>query len=270
MPTACPALPRASVFAGCARSILLALSLAIAGCAPGADADARLGNTARRDVAPGQAGVNIRLARASRIAGDLASSVQIYRGLAEDRSAAPEVLVEAADCLVEAGLHDEAIEIYGRVGGTARPEALRGLVRAHMALGETAPALKAADAALALTPRDARVLVNRGAVLDALQRHPEAQASYRAALEIAPHSVAARNNLALSLALVGQYDEAIGLMGPLARTATATPKIRENLALIYGLSGDTERAASTSRVDLDEIRTAENLAFFARLRGSAP
>jgi Flp pilus assembly protein TadD len=126
--------------------------------------------------------------------------------------------------------------------------------------------LRSADQALALAPRDSRVLVNRGAVLDTLNRHVEAQEAYRAALQITPRSVAARNNLALSLALTGQYDQAVAMIEPLARATSASPKIRENLALILGLSGDTDRATAVSRIDLDETAIASNMSFFARVR----
>lgn len=254
------------------RLALLAVLLAASGCGNGADQEAGGGGSAQRGLSSlGQADVNLRLARAARTAGDAASAVQLFRGLAADRAATPQLLVEAGDCLGEVGLFDEAIEAYGRVrSGPARLDALRGEVRAHMALGEAELALPFADEALGLAPRDARVLVNRGAVLDALQRHAEAQAAYRSALEISPRSVAARNNLALSLALGGQYEEAVGIMTPLARSASATPKIRENLALIFGLSGDSERAAAASRIDLDDVHTAENLQFYARVRESRP
>jgi Flp pilus assembly protein TadD len=139
-----------------------------------------------------------------------------------------------------------------------------------MALGEATIALTYADKALKLAPGDTRVLVDRGATLDALQRHAEAQASYRAALAIAPRNVPARNDLALSLALTGQFSEAIRLIAPLARSSTATPKIRENLALILGLSGDDASAAKVSRMDLDAVSTADNLTFFDQARTAKP
>jgi Flp pilus assembly protein TadD len=254
------------------RSVLLAFSLAVAGCATGLDQDAAGGQLARPVLSSsGQADVNLRLARATRAAGDFTSAVQLFRDLVTDRSATPQLLLEAGDCMVEAGFFDEAIVTYSRVqDGSARPDALRGVVRAQMALGPPAAALPFADEALALSPQDARALVNRGAVLDALQRHAEAQAAYRSALEINPRSVAARNNLALSLALTGQYQEAIGIMSPLARSASATPKVRENMALIFGLSGNTAQAAAASRSDLDEGQTAQNLEFYARVRETVP
>jgi Flp pilus assembly protein TadD len=89
-------------------------------------------------------------------------------------------------------------------------------------------------------------------------------------LRAAPRHVAARNNLALSLALTAQYDQAIAIIAPLARSSVATPKVRENMAVIYGLMGDTDRATTLSRIDLDEGATQANLTFLAAVRGKTP
>jgi Flp pilus assembly protein TadD len=67
--------------------------------------------------------------------------------------------------------------------------------------------------------------------------------------------------------VTGQYDEAIALLTPLARSSEATPRIRENLALVYGLMGDADRAAMMSRADLDDSSIRANLEFIAAVRG---
>jgi Flp pilus assembly protein TadD len=55
-------------------------------------------------------------------------------------------------------------------------------------------------------------------------------------------------------------------MVPIARAPSATPRLRQNLALIYGLKGDLNAARALSRVDLDAKSTDENLKFFAMVR----
>jgi Flp pilus assembly protein TadD len=217
-------------------------------------------------------GAALRLARATRQAGDLAASVQLYRNLVAGRSAAPEVEVELGDVLVEAGSPDDAIDTYSQIGARspARLGALLGMTRAYLNLGDPAKALEYATEAQALGPRDARVLVDKGIALDTLNRHDEAQKLYREVLVAVPRHVSARNNLALSLALTGQYDEALALIGPLVRSSSATPRERENMAIIYGLMGDADHATLLSRVDLDEVTTRSNLTFFANVRGARP
>jgi Flp pilus assembly protein TadD len=220
----------------------------------------------------GDAGSVLRLARATRQAGDVTTAIRLYKGLAANPSVAPAILVEYGDVLMEAGFPDDAIEAYSRVGvgSPAHLPALLGMARAQLKLGDPTAALTYLATAADVAPRDPRVLVDKGVALDTLGRHAEAQASYRAALSITPEHVAARNDLALSLAITGQFPEAIALITPLARSSSATPRTRENMALIYGLMGDSDRAASISRIDLDEGTTRANLAFLDAVRRSNP
>jgi Flp pilus assembly protein TadD len=222
--------------------------------------------------ARGDSGSALRMARATRSGGDLASSVLLYRNIVATGAATDEVKVELADTLAESGASDDAIDIYSQVGAksSARLLALLGMTRASINLGEPAKALAYADAARSLGSQDARVLVDRGVALDSLNRHAEAQECYRAVLSSTPRHVSARNNLALSLALTGQFDEAVALMAPLVRSPSATPRVRENMALIYGLMGDVDHATKVSRIDLDESATRENLAFLAAVRETKP
>jgi Flp pilus assembly protein TadD len=217
----------------------------------------------------GDSSPSLRFARAARDAGDLAAAIRLYRTLVAEPSSTPAVKAEYGQVLLSANMLDDAIEILSQVpqGAPDRLGALLGLTKAYLALGEPARAIAPADQALALAPHDVRVLVDRGVALDSLGRHSGAQESYRAVLATTPRGVSARNNLALSLAVTGHYDEAIELLTPLARSSSATPRIRENLALVYGLMGDTNRAAVLSSADLDDSSIKANEAFFAAVRG---
>ncbi len=211
----------------------------------------------------------LRLARAARAAGDYASAVNLYREIAAT-AADPQIKVELGDTLLDAGSLDDAIEVYDSVpaGSPARLGAALGLEHVYLALDEVPKALQEADNAHALVPDDRRVLVDRGVALDLAGRHDEAQASYRAALAKAPGQRAARVNLALSLALTHKYDEATEIVKPIALSSTATPRERQNLALIYGLMGDDRKAREWSLLDLGPTAAAENLRFFDYVRES--
>jgi len=251
--------------------VVVAMTLLLGGCADTNSSNlAAPANEGRASVSSDDHGSLLRMARAMRQAGDLISSIQIYRTVVATKSVTPEILVEYGDVLLESGSPDDAIDIYSQIDGKspARLSALLGMTRAYINLGEPTKALDFVDKAQLLAPQDARVLVDRGVALDALKRHAEAQQSYRAVLAAAPRHVSARNDLALSLALTGQYDEALAIIAPLGRSASATPRVRENMALIYGLMGDTDHAAIVSRVDLDEKDTQANLAFLAAVRGT--
>jgi Flp pilus assembly protein TadD len=232
---------------------------------------------AQAKIIQAQDGPTLRLARAARQAGDFTSAVNLYRSAVETTSPDPALLVELGDTLVQSGAPDDGIDIYWRVLGLqkvdpksgARLGAVRGLARAYLTLGELATALEHWNEAHAMAPQDPGALVGQGVVLDMLGRHAEAQTAYRTVLTNAPHDVPARNNLALSLALTGHFPEALEIITPMARSSTATPQIRQNLALIYGLKGDPERASAMSRVDLDQQAVEANLKFFEAVRSGA-
>jgi Flp pilus assembly protein TadD len=253
--------------------ILIAAVMLLSGCGDaGVFSKLPFGNESSARTLSADTGTALRLARATRQAGDLNASVQLYRNLVASRSVTPDVEVEFGDVLVEVGSPDDAIDIFGQIDSRspARLGALLGLTRAYLNLSEPAKALEYANEAQGLAPHDARVLVDKGVALDTLNRHAEAQELYRAVLVILPRHVSARNNLALSLALTGRYDEALALMGPLVRSSSATSRERENMAMIYGLMGDADHATMLSRVDLDEATTRSNLIFFTAVRGSKP
>jgi len=248
-----------------AIALVLAVST-VSACAAKHTVDVRAvaGNEQQTKLDQAQADSALRLARASRGAGDYGSAISLYRSVLSMGRGDPMVAVELGDTLNDAGALDDAIDVYQRVDikSPARSAALLGLEQTYLAIPDLAKALAYSDQALALSPGDSRVLIARGVVLDMLKRHKEAQDLYRAVLATAPRNVPARNNLALSLSLTGTYDEAVEILAPMAKSSTATPKIRQNLALIYGLKGDVQSAAALSRMDLDQATTDANLRFF--------
>jgi Flp pilus assembly protein TadD len=254
-----------------ARLALIGVTAAaLSGCAFLSTQDSR--DTAAAASAPSgvDTGQALRIARASRDAGDFASAINLYRSVLAAKPGDPALVVELGDTLVEAGLADDAIDVYGRIdaASAARLPALLGLTRAYLAISQPEKALENAEQAVILAPTDERAVIARAVSLDMLGRHAEAQAGYRAVLLTTPRSVAARNNLSLSLAMTGQLDEALAIIEPMARSPAAKPQTRQNLALIYGLMGDDARAAAVSRLDLDDATTTANLSFFERVRSS--
>lgn len=246
-------------------------ALALAGCASTTQGGAvPPDKKSTIQIAHAQFGPALRLARASRANGDLASAINLYQSVVAIQPADPAVVVELGDTLVDAGSLDDAIDLYPTVdrSSSAWLGALLGLQQAYLKLGEPHKALQYAEQAAVLAPADHRVLVGHGVILDVLRSHAQAQELYRAVLASSPHNVAARNNLALSLALSNQFGEAIDIMKTMALSSTATPRIRQNLALIYGLAGDAPRAGELSRVDLDTSATEGNLYFFELARAT--
>jgi len=220
------------------------------------------------EAAANQGGAALRLARAARAVKDFPAAINLYKSVIAADPADTDTVVEMGLTELEAGQVDDAIATFQAVPATSKSQfaAQLALERVYLMQSQPVRALDYANKAVALDARSPAALVGRGVALDLLARHPQAQASYRSALAIMPDDVPARSNLALSLAMSGEFDEAIAIMVPLARAPSATPRLRQNLALIYGLKGDMTAARALSRVDLDAKTTDENLKFFAMVR----
>jgi Flp pilus assembly protein TadD len=113
-------------------------------------------------------------------------------------------------------------------------------------------------------------LVLMGVITDIEGRHAQAQTYYREGLQVAPNDPGLTVDLALSLALGGDYTAAVGVLRPLATAPGGTPQERQTLALIYGLQGSLAEATRLGRIDLDEAAVDHNLAYYRTLRELAP
>ena len=203
----------------------------------------------------------MRVANATRRGGDLQSAMALYhRAHNMDRaSAAP--LVALGETAYAAGAYRESAEAYRDAIPLAPedPAARLGYGKTLIALGLPRQAAAQFRRALDLDAKNPQAHSGLGVALDLMgDRRPEADG-----MEIL---LSLRNNLALSLALSGDYDAAIRHLSEIAGDPAATARNRQNLALVHGLAGDVEKAAEIGRLDLDEAQVRNNLAYYARLR----
>ena len=88
------------------------------------------------------------------------------------------------------------------------------------------------------------------------------QEIYEKALSISPGTPAIQNNYALSMILNDQIDEAIQQLEKLSARVEGSPTIRQNLALAYGLKGNSQRARELNLKGLSPEQAEENLQFY--------
>jgi len=215
----------------------------------------------------------MRIGEAARAGHDYSNAVAVFRRAAvvAPREAVP--MVAAGDTLRDMGNANEAIVAYNaalkRKPGYGL--ALEGLAKAYLMTGKPELAQSPlAEAAQSESQKNPKILLLQGVTADYSGQHPQAQAFYRAGLRLAPKDAALSLDLALSLALTGQYDEAIRILYPIAGEPTATARDRQTLALIYGLKGDMASAARLARMDLNPAAVQHNLAYYGTLRRLSP
>jgi Flp pilus assembly protein TadD len=214
----------------------------------------------------------MRIGKAARDGGDYSNAVAVFRRAAEIEPRLPDPFVAIGDTLLALRSVNEAIVAYNSALARDRRclPALQGLARAYIETGRPELALAPLSRALALNPDDPRLLVLLGVVEDVEGRHRQAQLDYRRGLQRAPGDPALTVDFALSLALSGNYPNAIAALQPVAMAASASAQERQTLALIYGLQGSTDEAARLGRIDLDEAAVEHNLAYYQTLREMPP
>ena len=214
----------------------------------------------------------MRLADASRANGDLSNAINLYRHAASMEPQKTETYDALGRTLLDMSKVDEAIVNYNAALKINPRDgaALRGVARAYLKTGR--PDLAGDPLALAYldTPTDPKLLLLIGVANDFIGQHAAAQARYRQGLQLAPADRSLSLDLALSLALSENFDEAIAILRPITMAPGATAAERQTLALIYGLKGDQKAAREVARIDLDPTSVDHNLAFYESLRRLSP
>jgi Flp pilus assembly protein TadD len=86
-------------------------------------------------------------------------------------------------------------------------------------------------------------------------------------MQAAPDNLALRNNLALSLALSNESEDAIGILRELAQEPGAAGRVRQTLALVHAISGRLDAAADLARQSMSSADARNTIAFFRSLQG---
>lgn len=216
-----------------------------------------------------QAATNIQLAIAARTGGDYGTAIRMLRSHISRNPDDATAMIELGETLHEAGAYDEAIEVFDYAKSYAQgdPVVHTGLGRSQLAMRRPADALAAFGKVLEKNPHDIVALNGRGVALDMQGDHAGAQVAYDAALAQRPNNHLVESNLALSYLLEDRYNDAIEILERLSLDRDSTVRIRQNLALAYGLRGDTNIASQVARLDLDPEMVENNLRYYEIIRG---
>lgn len=246
------------------QAALVTVGLMLGGCAATTGASDDSPPPGERSVELSQL---MSLAEKSESAGNHGVAANIYREASRRYPEAAEPRLGLGRTAYASGRLDDAAQAYRDALSRDRTshEARYGLGKALLAGDRLAAAIAEFDALINAGAAGHRPYLAKGVALDLQGRHREAQSAYRAGLERAPDNVALRNNLGLSLALAQEHHEAMRVLEELTRDPTAPSRARQNLALVYGLAGQMNKAAVTAGEDLEPERVERNLAYYQTL-----
>ncbi len=202
------------------------------------------------------------LANRLKAEGNLSSAASMYHQAHQANPSDVRPLMGLAECLLAMGSNADAAQAYGSALAIQPDnlDGLRGIGHARILQGQPQFAITQYQTALKLAPDDIRALNGLGVAQDMVGNHAAAQQSYQRVLALEPGNQSAKNNLALSLALSGDNAGAITLLEELSKSAGSTAVNRQNLALVYGVSGRLDQAKQVSRADLPEDAVNRNIA----------
>lgn len=208
------------------------------------------------------------VAAQEREAGNLAASAELYARAATHapRDTAP--LIRLADVywqMKDPAKSAEALE-KARAIDENDVTVLRNLGRAYLGMNELEKAKDAYTAAMAIDPNDSRIVNGLGIAYDLAGDHETAQSHFHSALNMAPNDLDILNNLAFSLIATRNYNDAIKLIEPVYAAGQSTPRLRQNLALAYGLTDREAESRAVAAEDLSPTEIQRNIEVYRTLR----
>ena len=211
---------------------------------------------------------SLRDAEIARARGDVPQAIHDYRDIIKDCVDCEKAYIGLGISLLDVNAVDEAKQTFDKAIALypRSADVFAGLGTVYLVIDQPENAMRAFEMALSLNPCLAKALNGYGIALDMIGSHEGAQANYRAALEKSPGNIAYESNLGLSMALAGNTSEAIFLLERLANSPKATPRVRQNLSLAYGLAGDMKMARAIGTVDLSTEWVQNNVRYIEAVR----
>ncbi len=174
-----------------------------------------------------------------------------------------DALLTKGEALTALGQSDDAAVVFSQVLANDKSSVSANIGLGRIELGSNPVAAEELFLeALKHDPRNAVALNDLGIARDLQGRHTDAQTAYRQALGLNPEMAGAEVNLALSLAMTGQSQDAVHLLQPLAEKPGATQQTRHDLAAVLAMSGDKTEAARILSRDLPPDQVQQALAAF--------
>lgn len=194
-------------------------------------------------------------------------ALQVAQGILSRSPADKQALLMKGDAATQLGQNTDAEAAFLQVL-TQDPQSVHGQIGlGRLRLGtDAAAAATLFEDVLRREPANLNALNNVGIARDLLGQHQDAQAAYRKARSIDPSNIAARVNLALSLAMTGNAPEALALIEPLANDPSGSTKLRHDYAAVLAMGGRERDAEAVLSHDLSPPEIKQVLEAFRQQR----
>jgi Flp pilus assembly protein TadD len=196
----------------------------------------------------------LRVAQRLSAQGDLRGAVGFYNQVIAASPNNEDALAGLADVLVAAGQPLESTPYYQKLTAM-KPNEIRyqiGYARALNRAQRPAQALPVLEKALAANAQGGMAWTEKGLALDLLGRFSEAQQAYGQALKASPNNPETLQRMAFSFACMEEYRTALSLLGEIANLPGGKDQVRNPLATVYALSGQSEQALKIAAMGAPE------------------
>lgn len=203
---------------------------------------------------------------------DYAKAIALYSENQPDPKKDTEALFHYAEALRFTDQAPQAIVQYDRLLA-ANPQAWYAMEAKALALVEQGQFNQATTLLSDVLQQDATRwrTINALGVINALSGNvKESLEYYTMALEVSNNNPSVMNNIALSVAFSGDIPRGRSMLESALAKLPATDtdkqrKLESNLAMIYGLAGDMDKAQALLEKHLTQAQVLNNLGFYAKL-----
>jgi Flp pilus assembly protein TadD len=186
-------------------------------------------------------------------------AVSMYLAAAAEAPGNTPTQLVCAEGLARNGkIEDAAALLARRLKSAPRDAEVLGTLGAIQVLsGQPSQAVQTLSEVLKARPNDVKALANEAIAFDVMRRHGDAQRLYRQALALAPGDPAISNDLALSLMLSGNPEEARLVLSPFRDVEGLPERMRVNLGILDAAGGHAEEAQQLlgSRIGAADLAT---------------
>lgn len=213
----------------------------------------------------------VKSAQAAEEAGDYARAAQAYAQLVDRDGKNIDYLKGFAENSRRSGRNDVALVTYDTILklDDSNIDALEGKGLALLDVGESQ---KAGDVLAKVMQQDKTrwKTLNALAILFVMkERHDDAMAYFVEALERSPNNVSVLNNVGLTMAIENKLEDAVEALKKAGRLASEDARLRKkvdlNLAMVYGVKGELDKARKVASKHLSGAALNNNMGFYAHL-----